>query len=575
VLADYLARHCPPGRPTIGLLFYRAHWMSGNLAFVDAVIRAIEAEGANVLPVYCYSLKDEEAAATGLPRVFRRFLLDEAGRPRVDAVINTLSFALGRGAPPLPPPPYSAPAGGGMGTCTPAAGSPRGQAARGAGARAAHGGAGPDGASRPAPWVGEGPGGQHADEPVDWAAACLQRLNVPFLQAINATSPRAQWEASAGGLSPLDTAMNVALPEFDGRIITVPISFKEAAAHDPLLDAPVQRYVPAPDRIAHLAALAVRWARLRHIPNAQKRVALVLANYPSRNARLGNAVGLDTPASVINILRALQRDGYDVRDIPESGDALIHALIDRCTYDREFLTDQQVARAAGHVPAAQYASWYAAYPERPRTELAAAWGAPPGTAYCYDGALMMPGIAFGNVFVGIQPPRGFGENPIAIYHHPDLPPTHHYLAYYRWLRDVWGAHAVVHVGKHGTLEWLPGKAVGLSVACYPEVALLDLPHFYPFIVNNPGEGAQAKRRAHATIIDHLMPPPMRAESYDELTRLEQLLDEYYQVQTLDPKKLPLLQEQIWELVVGARLHEDLGTPERPADFDAFLLHIDG
>jgi cobaltochelatase CobN len=532
-LADYLARHCPPGRPTIGLLFYRAHWMSGNLAFVDAVIRAIEAEGANVLPVYCYSLKDEEAATTGLPRVFRRFLLDAAGRPQVDAVINTLSFALGRGAPPPP-------------------------------------------TLLPSPTVeGREAGGQGAEEPADWAAACLARLNVPFLQAINATSPRAQWEAAAGGLSPIDTAMNVALPEFDGRIITVPISFKEAAAHDPLLDAPVQRYVPAPDRIAHLAALAVRWARLRHIPNAEKRVALVLANYPSRNARLGNAVGLDTPASVINILRALQRDGYDVRDIPESGDALIHALIDRCTYDREFLTDQQVARAAGHVPAAQYAAWHADYPERVRAELAAAWGAPPGDAYCYDGALMLPGIAFGNVFVGIQPPRGFGENPIAIYHHPDLPPTHHYLAYYRWLRDVWGAHAVVHVGKHGTLEWLPGKAVGLSAACYPEVALLDLPHFYPFIVNNPGEGAQAKRRAHATIIDHLMPPPMRAESYDELVRLEQLLDEYYQVQTLDPKKLPLLQEQIWELVVGARLHEDLGTPERPADFDAFLLHIDG
>jgi len=514
-LDAYLGRRVDPARPTLGLLFYRAHWMSGNLAFVDALVRAVEAEGANVLPVYCYSLKDEAAEAQGTPRVFRRFLLDEAGRPRVDVVVNTLSFSMGK-------------------------------------------------VTVQGPSLSTG-----------WSVEFLDRLNVPILQAVNATSPRAQWQAASGGLSPIDTAMNVAMPEFDGRIVTVPISFKETLERDPLLGAPVQRYVPAADRVDYLARLAVRWARLRRTPNADKRVALVLANYPSRNARLGNAVGLDTPASVINILHALAADGYRVENVPESGDALIHALIDRCTYDREFLTAEQVALAPGHVSRGQYAEWHAGFPAAVRDGLGTSWGPPPGTVYAYDDALMMPGLELGNVFVGIQPPRGFGENPIAIYHNPDLPPTHHYLAYYRWLRDVWGAHAVIHVGKHGTLEWLPGKAVGLSEECYPEVALSDLPHFYPFIVNNPGEGAQAKRRAHATIVDHLVPAMMRAESYDEITRLEQLMDEYYQVQTLDPKKLPLIQEQIWQTVVGARLHEDLATPDRPDDFDAFLLHMDG
>jgi cobaltochelatase CobN len=275
------------------------------------------------------------------------------------------------------------------------------------------------------------------------------------------------------------------------------------------------------------------------------------------------------------VLHALAADGYRVENVPESGDALMHTLIDRCTYDREFLTSAQIAAAPGHVPAAEYATWHAGFLTAVQAKLADAWGDPPGTVYAYDEALMMPGLELGNVFVGIQPPRGFGENPIAIYHNPDLPPTHHYLAYYRWLRDVWGAHAVIHVGKHGTLEWLPGKAVGLSEECFPEVAIADLPHFYPFIVNNPGEGAQAKRRAHATIVDHLVPAMMRAESYDEITQLEQLMDEYYQVQTLDPKKLPIIQEQIWRIVLAARLHEDLGEAERPADFDAFLLHMDG
>ena len=514
-LDQYLATRVRPDRPTLGLLFYRAHWMSGNLAFVDALVRATEAIGANVLPVFCYSLKDDTAEAAGAPRVFRRFLLDEQGRPRADVLINTLSFSMGK------------------------------VAVQG-------------------PSISTG-----------WSVEFLERLNVPILQAIVATSARAQWKAAPGGLSPIDTAMNVAMPEFDGRIVTVPVSFKETVERDPRLGASVQRYVPAPDRVEFLVSLAVRWARLRRTPNREKRVALLLANYPSRNARLGNAVGLDTPASVIHILNALAADGYQVANIPESGDALIHTLIDRCTYDREFLTAEQVAQAADRVSAARYAEWHAGFPTAVQSGLAASWGPPPGTVYEYDGALMMPGLELGNVFVGIQPPRGFGENPIAIYHNPDLPPTHHYVAYYRWLRDGWGADAILHVGKHGTLEWLPGKAVGLSEECYPEVALADVPHFYPFIVNNPGEGAQAKRRSHATIVDHLVPAMMRAESYDEITRLEQLMDEYYQVQTLDPKKLPLIQDQIWATVLGARLHEDLGEVERPADFDAFLLHMDG
>jgi cobaltochelatase CobN len=525
-LDEFLAARVQPGRPTLGILFYRAHWMSGNLDFVDALIHSAESLGANVLPVYCYSLRDETAEAAGAPRVFRRFLLDEAGQPRVDIVINTLSFSMGKVAV-------------------------------------------------------QGP-----SLATGWSVDFLERLNVPVLQAVVATTPRATWLAAAGGLSPIDTAMNVAMPEFDGRIVTVPISFKETldgtengglpgAGQFGVLGGPVQRYVPAADRVEYLTRLAIRWAWLRHVSNADKRVAVILANYPSRNARLGNAVGLDTPASVIHILEALAADGYRVEGVPESGDALMHTLIDRCTYDREFLTAAQVGAAAGHVPAAQYATWHQDYPSAVQTGLAKAWGEPPGSVYAYDGALMMPGLELGNVFVGIQPPRGFGENPIAIYHNPDLPPTHQYLAYYRWLRDVWGAHAVIHVGKHGTLEWLPGKAVGLSAECYPEVALADLPHFYPFIVNNPGEGAQAKRRAHATIVDHLVPAMMRAESYDEITQLEQLMDEYYQVQTLDPKKLPLIQEQIWQIVLAARLHEDLGEAERPADFDAFLLHMDG
>src|SRR5205823_4795219 len=206
-------------------------------------------------------------------------------------------------------------------------------------------------------------------------------------------------------------------------------------------------------------------------------------------ARIGNAVGLDTPASVINLLQALREAGYTVGEIPPDGDALIHTLIETCSYDREFLTDRQVEQAAGKVAARQYREWFDRFPAGNQVQLREHWGEPPGQVYCHDQRgdgepyLMVPGLLFGNVFVGIQPPRGFGENPIAIYHSPDLPPTHHYIGVYRWVRDVFQADAVVHVGKHGTLEWTPGKAVGLSEECYPELALQDLPNFYPFVVN--------------------------------------------------------------------------------------------
>jgi cobaltochelatase CobN len=179
--------------------------------------------------------------------------------------------------------------------------------------------------------------------------------------------------------------------------------------------------------------------------------------------------------------------------------------------------------------------------------------------------------------VMVQPPRGFGENPVAIYHDPDLPPSHHYLAAYRFLADEFGAHAVIHVGKHGNLEWLPGKTVGMSASCGADAALGNLPLIYPFLVNDPGEGTQAKRRAHATLVDHLIPPMARADSYGDIARLEQLLDEHATIAALDPAKLPAIRAQIWTLIQAARLDHDLGLRDRPhdAEFDEFILHVDG
>ncbi len=417
---------------------------------------------------------------------------------------------------------------------------------------------------------GSGAAGTSAEG--DWDAGALATLGVPILQGLCLTSSRAQWQDAGGGLSPIDAAMQVAIPEFDGRLITVPFSFKEEGPDG------IGVYVADPERARRLAGIAVRQARLAGTPNSDKRVAIMLSSYPTKNSRVGNAVGLDTPASAVRLLQAMRAAGYDLGDgFPEDGDTLIHTLIAAGGYDTEWLTEQQLSAAPARVSLARYRQWLDALPQSFTRSVTDQWGEPPGELYTDDGDLVFASLRFGHVVVMIQPPRGFGENPVAIYHDPVLPPSHHYLAAYHWLDHEFGVDAVIHLGKHGTLEWLPGKGLGLSADCAPDAVLQDLPLVYPFIVNDPGEGTQAKRRGHAVIVDHLVPPMARADSYGELAKLEQLLDEYATVAALDPDKLPTVRAQIWSMVRAAQLHHDLGVAGEPGatEFDDFVLHIDG
>jgi cobaltochelatase CobN len=507
---DLLALH-DPERPTVGVIFYRTHFLGGNTAFVDALVDALEEAGANAFPTYCYSLRP--SADTRVPAL-------QLLEGRVDCLVTTVL------------------------------------ASGGSNAADAQSGDGPEG------WL-------------EWEVPALEELGVPVVQGICTTSSREAWLRSDAGLSPLDTAWQVAIPEFDGRIVSVPFSFKERVEDDSPVAASLSFYEADPERTQRLAGLAIRFASLGRTPNAEKKVAILLSNYPTKHSRVGNAVGLDTPASAIRLLREMGEAGYGVDGAPKEGDALIHALIGAGGHDLEFLTEEQLEGAIGRLDAGRYAEWFARLPEELRVKVEEHWGPPPGELYVDGGEIVVSGLSFGNVFVGIQPPRGFGENPIAIYHDPDLPPTHHYLAAYWWIIEEFGADAIVHLGKHGTLEWLPGKSLGLSPACAPDAALRDVPLFYPFVVNDPGEGTQAKRRAHATVVDHLIPPMTRAETYDDLARLEQLLDEYYQVETLDPSKLPAIRARIWDTLRDAELHRDLGVEEQPEEFGDFLNHVDG
>ncbi|MFE5474452.1 cobaltochelatase subunit CobN [Nocardia sp. NPDC056541] len=511
---DRSSRILEPHAPTVAVVYYRAQHLAGNTAYIEALCKAIEAKGARPLPVYAASLRTAESE-----------LLTLLGR--ADALVVTVLAAGGSK-------PATASAGG-------------------------------------------------DDEA--WDVAALAALDVPILQGLCLTSGRAQWEANDDGLSPLDVATQVAVPEFDGRIITVPFSFKEFDADG------LSAYVPDAERCARVAGIAVRHARLRHIPAADKRIAIMLSAYPTKHARIGNAVGLDTPASAIRLLTELRSAGYDLGDIDEipglverDGDALIHALIAAGGQDPEWLSAEQLEGNPIRIGAATYTRWFESLPEDLREAVVEAWGPPPGELYVDrsadpQGEIVIAALRFGNVVLMVQPPRGFGENPVAIYHDPDLAPSHHYLAAYRWLSapDGFGADAMVHLGKHGNLEWLPGKTLGMSASCGTDAALGDLPLIYPFLVNDPGEGTQAKRRAHATLVDHLIPPMARAETYGDISRLEQLLDEHANISALDPAKLPAIRQQIWTLMRAAKMDHDLGLAERPEEdvFDDMLLHVDG
>ncbi|WP_342130845.1 cobaltochelatase subunit CobN [Hydrogenophaga sp. OTU3427] len=403
--------------------------------------------------------------------------------------------------------------------------------------------------------------------------------DAPVLQLITAGCSIEQWSADPHGLQPRDLAMQVVLPEVDGRIGTRAISFKGLAWRCERAQVDVVRYLPDAGRIAFVAELARRWCQLRHTPMAQQRLALVLANYPHSDARLANGVGLDTPASVARILQALQAGGCATGELPAHGDALMARLIAGVTNDLE----ANAARPTGQsLSLADYlADFRALAPER-QAEVNTLWGPPEHDPMLRGGRFMVPGLRLGQVFVGIQPARGRDLDRVASYHDADLVPPHSYLAFYFWLRRAWRADAVVHVGKHGNLEWLPGKSVALGAGCWPDALLGPLPHLYPFIVNDPGEGSQAKRRTQAVIIDHLMPPLTRAETYGPLQVLERQMDEYYEALSLDPRRAARLRQAILDQVLRHGLHADLGV-EAPAGeaarerllerLDAYLCEI--
>ncbi len=452
-----------PGTPTVAVWFYESHWTHENTRYVDAQVRAIEEQGADALPIFCNPASDEPGQEDA-EWVTDEWLLDDAGQPIVDAVCSSFMFSLSM--------------------------DERGRSASNEG-----------------------------DSAED---VFLDRLGVPVIQTVTTMRSRSRYQGSDTGVMGFELALSVALPEFDGNVITHPISGKERTDDEAGIGSAPKQHFPIEDRVDHAARLAVNWARLRHLDNDEKQVAVVLHNYPPSDDGIGTAFGLDSPESTVNLLDELGARGYDLGGTrPDDGQSLVETLTSQLTLDDRWVAPEDVRdRSVDVVGQEQYREWFGATDERFQEHVREEWGEPP------DRPFAIPGVEFGNVLVTVQPPRGFGMDPSKVYHDSDLQPPHDYVAFYKWLRNDFDADAVVHLGTHGSLEWLPGKTVGLNGESAPDQLIDDIPNVYPYIVNNPGEGTQAKRRSYAAIVDYLTPVMSNAGTYDELADLEELADRY-------------------------------------------------
>lgn len=481
----------------VGVLYSRSAWATRNIEIERSLISALEARGVGVLPVFLYPLKDPGIGNLGGVEVIERFLVRD-GSSLVKGVIKLTSFFLGNS---------------------------RGEI-------------------------------KAADAPA--GVGIMRRLNVPLFSPVTSYYKNAeQWLHDPSGLGQ-QVAWSIAMPEFEGVIEPMVIGASRGIANPE-----EEAYEPIADRITCLADRVKRWLSLRGKPNAGKRVAFILHNNPcvSVEASVGGGAHLDTLQSVADIMRRLQQEGYAVEP-PADGRELIDTIMNRKAISefRWTTTDEIVSKGGvlAKISKERYELWFNELPEAVRTRIAEAWGNPPGeekdgipAAMVHDGEILVTGVQYGDAVVCAQPKRGCAGarcdgQVCKILHDPDVPPPHQYIATYKWLSRDFGVDAIIHVGTHGNVEFLPGKATGLSSACLPDICLDSMPHLYIYNADNPPEGTIAKRRSKAVLVDHMQTVMVKGELYGDLDQLSKLLDEYERYRDLEPARAHTIQHMIME-----------------------------
>lgn len=383
----------------------------------------------------------------------------------------------------------------------------------------------------------------------------LKEIGIPILEGYSLIMPEEEWIESKEGMNPVEISISISMPEFDGIIHGVPIAAKHIKENGEV------EYLPIPERLGVMVSKAKKWAVLRRKENKDKKIAIIFHNYPPTNASIGSAFGLDSIESIRRLLWRMKNEGYQIDFVPEDTETFIKILTAHATNDMSMLTEKQLKESSKNSYEA-YRRFFATFPNSVRMQMEKDWGKAPGKIMLDDDkSLLVPGTVDGNIFITVQAPRGYGMDPGKIYHDPYVAPTHQYLSFYQWIRDEWKADAVIHVGTHGNLEWLPGKGAGLDRESYPDLSLGDLPNIYPYHMTITGEGIQAKRRGAACLVDHLPAPLAEAGTYDELEELEKAMDEYSHFLRIQPQNADSLKPMIRELAIKAELEIEVSYDE--------------
>ncbi len=493
----------------LGVLYSRSNWATENLEIEKRLIAALEARKVGVIPLFFYSLKDEALGNLSGVEVIEKYLTRD-GRPLVDGIVKLTSFFLGTAK-----------------------------------------------------------GSLNASDKQP-GADLLKKLNIPlFGPVISYYKDRDQWLQDPQGLG-AQVSWSIAMPEFEGVIEPFVIGATRGITR-PEEDS----YEPIEERIERLADRMVRWTRLGKKENSEKKVAFILHNNPcaSVEATVGAGAHLDTLESVADILKRMKGEGYGVTP-PADGKALIDDIMNRkAVSEFRWTTIEEIVEKGGTldlVEPERYRLWFDELPEKTRARMSEAWGNPPGeekdgipAAMVYDGRIAVTGVSYGNAVVCVQPKRGCAGarcdgRVCKILHDPDVPPPHQYVATYKWLSREYGADAVVHVGTHGNLEFLPGKSTGLSSGCFPDIGVDTMPHLYIYNADNPPEGTVAKRRSNAVLIDHMQTVMVRGELYGDLEQAERLLEEYERYKDTEPAKAHTISHLIMDKVRGLQLLDGNG-----------------
>jgi cobaltochelatase CobN len=493
---------------TVGILFSRHYWINGNTEVEDMLIEELEARGFKVIPAFAYSVKDKALGTKGSGEVVLEYFVDSKGKPRISAMVKLICFFLG---------------------------SKKGEVLSNK---------------------------TSADEGVE----ILKKLNVPVFSPISSYYKTIEeWEKEE--LS-LDIGWSIALPEFEGVIEPIIISAQVDGKEDE------RRKMPIKDRVKKLVERIERWIELKNTPPHERRIAFILHNNPcaSVEATVGSAAHLDSLESVVEIMRKMKAQGYRVEP-PESGKALIKEIMKKKAISEfRWTTVEEIVEKGGaitFVEKEKYLEWFNELPEKARKKMIEAWGNPPGEykngippAMLYEGKIVITGLRYGNVVVCVQPKRGCAGprcdgRVCKILHDPEVPPPHQYIATYKWLSREFKAHAIVHVGTHGNLEFLPGKGVGLSSACFPDIAIDTVPHLYIYNADNPPEGTIAKRRSYAVLVDHMQTVMTESGLYEELLEVEKLLEEYESAKRKDPARVHVLEHMILDAIKKAKLDKEI------------------